>query len=79
MESVHLQAAALGEHTKIRTPDSFTIDIADAPIPQLAPLTRQLAMKNRTARASGNRWETEKLEDIDFFATEVGHKGKITK
>ena len=34
-------------------------------------------MKNRTARASGTRWETEKLEDIYFLATEGEHKGKL--
>ena len=38
--SVHLQAAALYEKIKIITQDSSTIDIADSPIQQLAPLTR---------------------------------------
>ena len=77
LESVHIQAAALDETMKIIPQDSFIIDIAEAPIQQLAPLTRQLAMKNRTERACGTRWETEKLEEIDFFATEGEHKGKI--
>ena len=77
LESIHLHAAALDEKMKIKTQDVFTIDIAEAPIQQLAPLTRQLAMKNRTSRASGTRWETEKLEEIDFFATEGEHKGKL--
>ena len=62
---------------KIKTQDAFTSDIAKAPIQQLAPLTRQLAMKNRTARASGTRWATEMLGEIDCFATEGEHKGKI--
>ena len=52
LESIHLQAAALDETMKIKAQDAFTIDIAEAPIQQLAPLTRQLAMKNRTAVAS---------------------------
>ena len=62
---------------KIKTQDAFAIDIAEAPIQQLAPLTKQLAMSNRTARTCGTRWGTEKLEDIDFFATEGGHKWEI--
>ena len=53
LESTHLQAAALDEKMKIKTQDAFTIDIAEAPIQQLAPLTRQLAMRNRTATACG--------------------------
>ena len=74
---IHLQAAAFDGKVKIKTQDVFTIDIAETPIQQLAPLTRQLAMKNRTARASGTRWETGKLEEIDFFASEGEHKGTI--
>ena len=71
---MHLQAAALDDKMRIKTQDAFTIDIAEAPIQQSAPLTRQLAMRNRTARACGARWETEKLEEIYFFATEWEQK-----
>ena len=69
LESIHLQAAALDGKMQIKTQDAFTIYIAEAPIQQLAPLTRQLAMKNLRAIARGTRWETEKLEEIDSFAT----------
>lgn len=69
-----LASGSLDGKMKIKTQDVFTIDIAEAPIQQLAPLTKQLAMKNRTARASGTRWETWKLEEIDFFTTEGEHK-----
>ena len=77
LESVHLQAAALDEKMKIKTQDAFTIDVVEAPIQQLVTLTRQLAMRSRTARAFRARWETGKLEELDFFAAEGQHKGSI--
>ena len=79
LESIHLQAAALDETLTIVPQDTYTIDIAEAPIQQLAPLTRQLATTNRTRRACGTRWETEGLEEIDLFATMGEHKGKMKK
>ena len=45
LESIHLQTAAFYVTMTILPQDAFTIDIVEAPVQQLAPLTKQLAIR----------------------------------
>ena len=53
LESLHLQAATLSKKYKVKQWNQPEIGLASGPVQQVAPSVKQMATRNRTARAEG--------------------------
>ena len=74
MESLRLNAAALDKEFNIWQRNQIPIGITTVAYQHLQPLVRQMAARNRTARAYGTRRECEFLDEIDEYATQGATK-----
>ena len=74
LESLFLQAAAVGGAFHIKQWNQPDIAIREAPYQHLKPMVQQLCTRNRTKDGEDARDETRGLDEIDKEATESGAK-----
>ena len=73
-ETLHLNAAAPDEEKTIYQYNQPPLNIEHAPHQHLNPMVRQMAARNRTIRASGDREETTDVEEIGKEVTAADTK-----
>ena len=71
LESIHLQGAALDNNLVVKQWNQAPIDIINAPFQHVAPMIREMCMRNRTRNEEGCRKETVGLNEIDRIATQA--------
>ena len=68
LETVHLQASAMGDGMKIHQYNQVPIDLLNAAYQHITPMIRSAADRNSTMRAEGSRDECVVPEEIEELA-----------